>query len=210
MGIRKPNGNVRRPHSKKDSKTRTLIVCGAEQSEKNYLECLIGHHKINSSTVKIFDFPYTPERLVIETQAIAKAEVKLGEKFDHVFCIVDRDDFAHFNRAKAHAAKLNYVYIESHPCFEYWLLIHFKPTDMPFAKKGELSVGDVCYKELRSLYKGYEKNSKKVYVDLLDRMDGAIRYAERTFEQAKLNNEYNPSSNFYLVVRHLLSMAGKP
>lgn len=207
MGVRSVHAHMRRPHSKRATKARTLIVFGAEKSERIYVENLISHHRVSSSTIKIYDFAFTPERLVQETKKIVKDEVKQGENFDHVFCVVDRDDFAHFDRAKSDALKNNFHFIESHPCFEYWLLIHFKQTDMPFMSKGELSVGKVCYDELKSVYEKYGKNSKTVYADLLENQEKAMVYAERIYQRALENKDFNPSSNFYIMVRHLLAMA---
>lgn len=209
MGIRSPSNGIKRPHNRKETKPRTLIVYGAQCSEKYYIENLLAHHDISSSTVMTYDFAFTPERLVKEAQTIAKTEVRNGEIFDEVFCIVDRDDFAHFDVAKQAAIRSKFNYIESHPCFEYWLLIHFKPTDKPFASMGKVSIGEACKKELKTYYKTYEKNSRTIYSDLFDKVGDAITYAERRYKKAESENDYNPCTNFYLLIRHLLKQKKK-
>ncbi len=206
MGIRKPQSKVKRPHSGRPTKSRTLIVCGAQCSEKYYLENLLSHHSINTAGIKILDFAYTPERLVEEIIRITKAEKKNGELYDYIFCVVDRDAFEHFAAAKKRSQDHKFHYIESNPCFEYWLLIHFSKTDRPFTAVGGVSVGDSCRRELQKHYKQYAKNSRTVYSDLFDKLDGTIKYSERRYNQATAENDFNPSTNFHFLVNHLRSL----
>lgn len=200
---------MRRPHSgsrkqqKKEQKERILIVCGAQCSEPYYIHNLLEHHSINSSQVEIHAYAVTPEVAVEKAKNIVKTEKQNGEKFDEVFCVFDRDDFAHFQRAKNAAARVNIVCIESTPSFEYWLLIHFRRSDAPYAAVGNKTVGDLCLHDLKREFRGYEKNHRRMYTELYERLPEAMNYSRRRFQTSLEENDFNPSTNFHVLVERL-------
>lgn len=203
---------MRKPHSgnrkqqKREQKERILIVCGSECSEPYYISNLLEHHAINSAHVEMQKFAVTPEVVVNKAKAISKDEKKNGENFDEVYCVFDRDDFAHFEKAKLTASKLGYTCIESTPSFEYWLLTHFKQTTAPYAAVGAKTVGDLCLHDLKKELKTYTKNDRQIYTKLYDRLPAAIAFAKRRFNASKEDGDYNPSTNFYLLVERLLRL----
>lgn len=200
--MRKPHSGSRK-QQKKQQKERILIVCGAQCSEPYYIQNMVEHHSINTSQIEVHAFAFTPERVVEKASDIVKAEKRSGESFDDVFCVFDRDDFAHFNKAKQHADRLRFTCIESTPSFEYWLLLHFKASDAPYTAVGGKTVGDRCLHDLKREFKGYEKNDRRIYSELFSRLPDAMKYAKRIFDRSVEENDYNPSTNFYLLVERI-------
>lgn len=206
MPIRKPHSGNRRPKSKSQH-DRILIICNAQCSEPYYIRGLLEHHNINTAGVEVQGYAVTPEVLIKKALEIVKDEIKNGEKYDEVYCVFDRDDFAHYEAAKKRAEQYKFVCITSNPSFEYWLLIHFKETDAPYAAVGNHTVGDLCMSQLKREFKDYKKNLPNLYTALLPRLPNAMKYGQRRYEAAKADNEYNPSTNFHILVQRLHKVA---
>jgi hypothetical protein len=57
-----------------------------------------------------------------DPKGIVKEALKHQKKFDHVYCVIDRDAHPNFHEAIALAKTSNKVsIIASYPCFEFWL-----------------------------------------------------------------------------------------
>jgi hypothetical protein len=92
------------------------------------------------------------------------------------------------------------------PSFEYWLLLHFNYTTIPYAATEKLSIGGVVLKELKVYMPEYEKGQKDLFCSLLDKFEFAKANAIRAQKQAKANHTDNPSTSIHELVTYLLNI----
>ena len=109
---------------------RYLIVCEGAKTEPSYLE-LINRAKNNPVILK-YDWKFSsPKEIVSRAKALKDEADKKGkkdpfEKYDAVWCFFDRDDH-HFVEEARITARDNSINVAfSDPCFELWLLLHFR------------------------------------------------------------------------------------
>ncbi|MGP4109960.1 RloB family protein [Streptomyces sp. 4N509B] len=99
------------------------MVCGSRATEGDYLRGLVGHVANPAVTVRIRNKPVSPTQLVahaVELRALAP------DDFDQVWCVFDVDEFPDVARAVAEARRVGIEVAVSNPCFELWLLLHFR------------------------------------------------------------------------------------
>jgi hypothetical protein len=117
------------------------------------------------------------------------AEKYTREKFDYVICLIDMDrmkqvpaEFKKYQIEKRRNIFKNVWFIETHPCTEFWFLLHFLPN-----------LSQYCYRscnellpELRKYMPGYEKTKKyfaRTNLYLFLQKNGNI---DRAVENAKI------------------------
>lgn len=193
--------NPRKSRAAKEQRARTLIVCGAQQTEPNYFKEYLSHKNVHKSLFRIEGLGVTPGRLVKYAAEIQRQELQQGEKFDHIFCVFDKDDFDCFFNAVAASTSKGYVPITSTPCFEYWFLLHLKQSDAPIGPTGNKTSGQKCESMLRELLPAYAKNDKGVFVKISDGHVSAMEYSSRKFDTGLHGN--NPSSNVHELIKHI-------
>lgn len=136
-----------------------VIICEGQKSEPNYISEFIKDFKSNRNLNKIKILPnhYT-DPLNIVQQAV---ELK-KDGYDIVACVFDKDTHANFSNAIELARKKNIKTIISDPCFEFWILLHFKNTSRPFG--GGTPCQD-CIKELKKIpgFNNYQKGKDNIY-----------------------------------------------
>ena len=97
--------------------------------------------------------PITVVETALERQ---KRELNLGEKYDVVFCVFDRDEHSSFDEACAVAKANKLKLARPWPHFEFWLLLQFGYTRKPYAKSGKASPADDCVRDLKKPLPNYE------------------------------------------------------
>ncbi len=208
----------RKRNIKEDSREllpRRLVIYGiGEETEKNYIDSLIKAYRLNAHFKIEKKFTgYDPLQMV---QMVATDFTNLTEE-DKIFIITDTDEFTNIQQARNLAKKLGYVFIESNPCFEYWLIKHLQVYPRPFSKTGKKSIADVCIETLENLAKNfnccneedkklcktlqsYQKSDDKLYMLSQHRLDNACQNAKKSTQNAKNYNNPNPSTNFYELI----------
>lgn len=140
--------------SGRHQKASALIVCEGEFTEPFYLRGLIAYLQINSANVEV---------VAGQTRSNAVAVVKRArDRFvqmprDRVFVVIDGEQ-ADLPRALNHCktplqrenskrgqSEICIEPIISLPCFEVWLLLHFRFSDQPF----------ICYADLLPTLRAY-------------------------------------------------------
>lgn len=135
---------------------------------------------------------------------------KAGQPFVHVYCVFDKDDWSmnRYQQAFIEAEKRNDVSaIWANECFELWYLLHF-------AYHNSGSHRSEIYKKLEAsdrLGKHYEKGDTSIYDQLRERLEVALKNANRLFLCAKGESPnqpwtVNPSTNVQDVVRKLIEL----
>jgi hypothetical protein len=122
-------GAVRRTAGELSAATRLLIVCGAEGTEPEYIRGLNRHLRNPSVQIKVLEKGRAPAQVVDYGIRRARAAERCGEGYDQLWCVVDVDDYTDHDSAIRTAAEQKSPeahVIVSNPCFELWLLLHFK------------------------------------------------------------------------------------
>jgi hypothetical protein len=195
--------SFRRGSSKYLSEPTILVLCEDSKSSKHYLEDARRHFRIQAH---IHHCKRT-DPLGIVQEAISQER-----KYDRIYCAIDRDRHCSFDEALRLAANREKLHvIASYPCFEYWLLLHFRYTRRPYVAAGNLSPADVVLRDLRRQdgLAGYEKGSKvTLFLALLgEPLSLARQHAPRVLREALNSNELNPSTELHLLIDRV---RGKP
>lgn len=98
------------------------MVCNAGSTEPIYFHELKRSLRNSAVKVRIAKKTLAPEGLVKYASKIAKDS---GDDFDQVWCVMDVDDFD-FEWTKARIENLHVQLAVSNPCFELWLLLHYR------------------------------------------------------------------------------------
>ncbi len=181
---------------------KLLVICEDSKSSLIYLEDAANHFRVDVK-VKIAHLGVT-DPLNIVTKGLAQVN-----KYDHVYCVIDRDNHANFDAAITQSqtsAKL--TVITSYPCFEYWLLLHFFYTRKPYTAVGGVSAGASLVKDLKKyeLMKNYDKGRvANIFSVLLDedRFNIARKRAARILKEVTIDGVVNSSTQLHLLLDEL-------
>ncbi|MBU4270732.1 MAG: RloB family protein [Planctomycetes bacterium] len=116
-----------------DPKPRILIVTEGEKTERQYFEGFWKSCRNPRVWIKVADEHGVPVTLVRtakqykeEAEQDATREKDDNLAFDSVWCVFDIDDHPKVTEAKVTARDNNIDLAVSNPCFEMWLLLHFR------------------------------------------------------------------------------------
>lgn len=198
---------------------RFLIVCEGEKTEPFYFGELCEVHQLRTPRVRIAPGQEgsSPDRVVSYAERLFDEDEQLGpDRYDSVFCVIDRDNHSTFKFALHRIENLQrqgkpFIAITSYPCFEYWLLLHFLYTRKPFHASGRCSIGESATRELRQHpgFKSYAKAQRNTYALLRERTDIALVHADRAEKEADQTGEKNPSTKVHHLVQALRTLAIK-
>ena len=168
-----------------------LIVCEGKETEPNYIKGLIEHLKIHPRRIKTI--PAKHSTAVVE-YAASEMKKSPGE-YDEVFAVFDGDHQG-LKKEESKAKDENIQIILSVPCFEVWILLHFKNTDRPYLKC------DNVIKDLPAKH-GYTKNDPKIFEKLKDLLPTAELNAKSLAAQNEESGRSSPSTDIHLLVEKL-------
>ncbi|ATG89201.1 RloB family protein [Methylomonas koyamae] len=164
-----------------------LVICEDSKSGKRYLEDASAYFRVKVQ-VEICHCGKT-DPVSIVNEAVARKG-----KFDRVFCAIDRDTHANFEKAldaaKSHP-KVDVVV--SYPCFEFWLLLHFGYSRKLHSPKSLI-------KDLRAYteFADYDKSKERnIFQSLECRFPEARRLAPKVLTEAIDSGEMNPSTRLH-------------
>lgn len=199
MGIRsrdRERSQARRP-AFRQPKPRILIVCEGEVTEPGYFD---GFWKsCRNPRVEVYipperGIPLSLVRIAKDWKRRADLEAKRsGDAFasyDEVWCVYDVDQHPFLSEARNMADANGIRTAISNPCFELWLLLHFR--EQPGAIER-----DMARTMLKKFLPDYDK-----YVDYSSLVNGyvtAVSRASRLAEVAAADGESgrNPSTNVF-------------
>lgn len=181
-----------------------LIVCEGEKTEPNYFK----------------SFPVDPKVIKLDIKGEGKntkslvekaIELKNDSESDETYrfwCVFDRDkspknpnDSQNFNSAITLARNNGIDVAYSNDAFELWYLLHFH-----FYNTG-ISRQDYQNMLTKLLGHEYKKNSDRIYEELKDKQQDAIKHAKLLLEKYDRPNPEsdNPSTTVHLLVEELNS-----
>lgn len=177
-----------------------LVICEDTKSSKDYLVDAKVHYRA-TALVEVVNLGHTDPR------GIVKKAVERAAKYDHVFCVIDRDTHPTFDEAVQLAHTKNNVHlITSYPCFEYWLYLHFQYSRRTYRRAGDNSPAQQMVRALKECegMSDYDKGStQSIFKKLLGRLEVAIQNGARSLEDAKRDNEPDPSTSIHTLIRRL-------
>ena len=141
---------------------RILIVCEGKETETRYFQEFASRLGLEAVDVEVLpgEDGSAPISVVncAERKALSEGLPENGG-YEIVFCVFDRDTHKSYEQAKSKVLELNKSQsnfpgghieaITSIPCFEIWLLFHFKYLRTPFAQSANKSPCDCLISELK-------------------------------------------------------------
>jgi len=184
-----------------------LIVCEGEKTEPNYLSGLRTTYRLSSANIKIVHPDATDPMSIVNF-----AETELGRKdegYDRVYCVFDRDGHANYDTALQRIQSSQHGILGrlrgaiSVPCFEIWLLLHFRYSAAPFAASGKRSACDKVLRELQKYLPSYQKGDYNVFNMLSNHLDKAIANAIQLEQYNQKTGTSNPATGMHHLIKHL-------
>lgn len=194
------NNALARQQQLRAQSPRSLIVCEGSKTEPHYLAELREVWRIPHAWVSIKPSEgSSPDRVVQTAEKIFNEDAQMGDSFDQVFCVFDRDAHPTFSAAVHRTRELKangkpFNAITSTPCFEFWFLLHFGYSDAPFAKAGKKSVGDVVFSRFKTKagLAQYGKGQKGMAAQLQDMLASATQHAAKLRKSAAKTQNQDP------------------
>ncbi|MEQ1501355.1 MAG: RloB family protein [Myxococcota bacterium] len=135
----------------RDPRRRLLVVCEGEVTEPTYIrgyEKLVRNASVQIKVEGAGGVPLTLVRTAVRLKEEAEGEARRSDDpfaaYDEVWCVFDVDDHPNIPDAKQLAASNGIELAISNPCFELWLILHFR--DSPGARHRN---------ELRGIIRGF-------------------------------------------------------
>lgn len=205
---KKTQKKLQRSRAKQSSYDRVLIVCEGEKTEPNYLNELIGEFRLNSANIKVDgSSDSSPDRVWVYAKRLYQKSVNQGDAYDRVYCVFDQDQHAHYQRTieEINRSKPVTVFraITSVPCFEYWLLLHWRDSARPYYSVEGKSSCDGVLAELKRQMPDYCKGDTGLFVRLRPQMEQAISWSEKVLKQGRREGSDNPSTLMHELVVYL-------
>jgi RloB-like protein len=203
------------------SKQRFLIVCEGGKTEPNYLRALRDDLKIQPTLVDIVHSKdNSPMGIFTYAKEIYEKSKKQSDPYDTVYCVFDRDTHKKFEEALDKINKTKkFESITTNPCFEFWLLLHFKYTSAAYKQKDKKSVGDQVEHDLKQfdIFANYKKGQKDIYTLCKEKLSIAITNARQLRKEmessvSQKNNpqiDANPWTNFDVLVEAIQNQSKK-
>ena len=91
--------------------------------------------------------------------------------------------------------------INSVPCFEYWLLLHFIYTTEPFSATGIKRSRSGIHK-LKKHLPDYDKSASGLFSKLYDKLETAKANAIKVLQDAEKTGTDNPSTRVHKLVKY--------
>ena len=206
MARRRPAKRIARRGPIREPYDRVLIVCEGKRTEPLYFRDLADRYRLSTANLKVVGSGADPKTVIREAKEQLSNENGLGENFDRVYCVFDRDEHATFREACVEARASGLKLAVSWPCFEFWLRLHFDFTRHPYAPSGGKSPAQNCVDELSGFLPGYEKAARGVFFELEDRLEAAKVHATRALNDAWATGAFNPSTEVHKLVQYLQSL----
>ncbi|MCU8007109.1 RloB family protein [Shewanella sp. SM87] len=200
----KSKAQTKRASTQKDSYKKFLIVCEDTVSGYRYIKDVVNHYRLSTANVSIVGLGQSPLNIVEHAQKrFDEEEESCKPDFDQVFCVFDRDDHASFFNAIKKIDMVNnklkkkvFIAIPSDPCFEIWLILHFRFTTKLYEKSGRKSAANLVVDDLKKLLPDYEKNALSAFRNTPQSINKALDNAKRLRIYCDENYSFSPKTDF--------------
>lgn len=205
--------DLQRKRAKRAPYDRVLIVCEGSKTEPKYLGDLVDDLKLNSANIEVDGDGCGSSPISIVRHARARCHQERGKNdaFDRVYCVYDQDSHGSFQEANELVAALRptkfFYAITSVPCFEFWLLLHYRCTTNPYNQAGNRSPCDQVISDLRVQLPGYAKGADDLFGELKPLLSTAIENSKRVMVASAQGNFRNPSTSMHELVEYLIELS---
>lgn len=198
---------LERKTAKRAPYDRVLIVTEGEKTEVNYFNEIRQHLRLPSAVVRVCRADGTSPLQVVR---YASDYCEKTLEWERVFCVIDRDDHAHYDDALALAEQLDghhqnnekqpiaFRAIPSNPCFELWLLLHFQRSEAHIHRNEVIRL-------LGEHMHGYRKGRSGTFAMTYPQFENARGNAERLRERCERPGT-NPSTDVDILVKFLQTL----
>ncbi len=195
--------SLRRKKARRASYDTVLIVCEGEKTEPQYFRELRDDLRLSSANIVITGDTGGSSPMKVVNYGFAHYE-----EYDRTFCVFDKDRHTEYRaaldkvRSKRQRRGHRLDAITSVPCFEFWLLLHFRKTTKNF-DTGHGSVCEQVIAELKRYLPGYAKGEKGVYRHTRKHLDQAIKHAREVARHCEASGSDHPSTRVHELVVYL-------
>jgi len=201
--------SLRRKRAKRSPYDMVLIVCEGEKTEPNYIKALIDDFRLNTANVVVANnIAGSSPRAIVD---FALHEYGKEREYDRVYCVFDKDRHATYENAldKIRRARLSnshsIIAINSVPCFELWLLLHFVYTTKQYGARP----GSICAKvisDLKRYIPNYAKGNIDIYKVTKDKIGIAIDNSRNVIMYCEAGGTDMPSTKMHDLVVYLMGL----
>ncbi|MCD4783568.1 MAG: RloB family protein [Candidatus Eremiobacteraeota bacterium] len=181
-----------------------LIVCQGKETEKNYFSSLKDDFGIRDLKVEVKS--KDPHRIV--DYALKKSCLKKS-RYNRIWCVLDKDNSTdqNFNDAVTTAGNREIGVAYSNKSFELWLYLHFHYSESAQSSQEYEDKLKGLFK--KHFDKTYEKNDKEIFSLLRDKMERAIRHAEKLYSKRNKDSpaKADPSTTVHRLIKELQKKA---
>ncbi|PCP39028.1 CRISPR-associated protein [Klebsiella pneumoniae] len=188
-----------------------------EKTEPTYFEDLVSHFELLTASVidvtgECGSSPMCVVRYAKEQQKIM---VGRGAPYDQIYVVIDKDAHSDYLAALDAVRRVKpeslFVPVNSVPCFEYWLLLHYTYSTRAYKNLPGNSSGDQIVADLRKYIKDYEKGAKGIFQKTLNALKSkdlneVIVKARRSLEAASASDTDNPTTKVHELVDRLIKL----
>lgn len=185
-----------------------LLVCEGSKSEPAYFFSLCRAYRLSSANIHVMSSRGTDPMSIVRV-----AEDKASD-YDKVFCVFDRNGHANYDEAltavrnSPHGRSGKLSAITSWPCFELWLLLHFRYSTAPFNRSGNNSSCDHAVRELKEFIPDYKKGHPSIFDITAGKLMVAIGNSKRLEAYNKGCGSLNPDTKMHALVEYLTKLRG--
>lgn len=201
MAKPKQSAHLRRRGPQRQPYDRVLIACEDTVATPGYLDGLIRHLGISSANIEIAPHQGSAPRSVVEAALEAFSR---DPDFDQVYCVFDKDTHATYDEARQRIAAtplkrrkavgngkpVVFEAVPSVPCFEFWLLLHFKRTTAPMPRCADV----LPHLTAHPGFADYDKGRTDTFALTVARIDTAIQNANHVNAAAAAASTDNPTT----------------
>ena len=206
--------DLERPQRALQQQQRILIVCEDSKSGAYYFQDMAEGFGLSAVDVLGKQCDSAPVSVVKYAVQTYNQELP-SDPYDRVYCVFDRDQHDSFDSAIQRISNLKasgkpFFAITSTPCFEFWLLLHFKFVAHPYMPTGKRSPCDQACSDLKKKNKlqGYDKVSREIYAKLAgEKTEVAIKNAKRLLKENEKSSSKNPETHVHELVEFLSSLS---
>jgi hypothetical protein len=205
--------DLARNKAKKAPYKTALIVCEDSKSCPNYLQEVRKYYRLHTTNVIVVPSKGSAPISVVD-HAIEIA--RTTPDIDYVICVFDRDAHASYTQAinklqnhkpkRSDKSKPEFCAITSTPCYELWLLLHFRYSTKSYSPSGSKSAADNLIKDLLVELPSYLKSTTVWFNEIIDKQTKAITYAKQLQKHNETTQSTNPSTNMHQLIELLMNI----
>ena len=163
---RRPQSRARQ-HDTALKRKQIIIAMEGSETEQRYFDSL--KSKLRSTNVKLLKRKRTrssPSDVLkqLDKEKRERKKVREHNAVIEYWAVIDKDNRPpeELNKIANHAKCKNYHLADSNPCFELWLLLHYKPLNQfsGLEASGDNSACSPVESQLEKLDKSYDKGKK--------------------------------------------------